>query len=141
MGFTLKVSGPDAVNLGINNITSVAFGMETPNDANARSTDLGSTLTITGKILTAMNGNAADDTINLAKWSKVPAEQAIAYRKVEVEVETAGQVVRKYELTDAFVVDYQEDFGSDVGVGTFKLVVRQKKDKTDDVKIEGGWAV
>ena len=141
MGFTLKVSDPNPVDLGIDHILTVAFDMETPNDANARSTDLGSTLTITGKILTALDGAAADSSINLAKWSKVPAEDMTAYRKLEVEAVNASQVVRKFTFTHAFVVDYQESFGSDEGIGTFTLKVRQKKDKTDLVGIEGGWSM
>ena len=141
MGFTLKVEGANPVDLGIDNILTVAFDMETPNDSNARSTDLGSTLTVTGKILTAMDGNAADSSINLAKWSKVPAEDATAYSNVEVEVLNASQVVRKFTFSHAFVVDYTESFGSDEGIGTFTLKIRQKKDKTDLVGIEGGWAL
>jgi len=141
MGFTVKVDGPDPVDLGIDHILTVAFEMETPNDANARSTDLGSTLTITGKILTALDGAAADSSINLAKWSKVPAEDMTAYRKLEVEAINASQVVRKFTFTHAFVVDYTESFGSDEGIGTFTLKVRQKKDKTDLVGIEGGWSL
>ena len=141
MGFTLKVDGPDPVDLGIDHILTVSFDMETPNDANARSTDLGSTLTVTGKILTALDGAAADSSINLAKWSKIPAEDMTSYRKVELEVINASQVVRKFTFTHAFVVDYTEDFGSDEGIGTFTLRIRQKKDKTDLVGIEGGWSL
>ena len=141
MGFTLKVDGPNPVDLGIDHILTVSFDMETPNDANARSTDLGSTLTVTGKILTALDGAAADSSINLAKWSKIPAEDMTSYRKVEIEVLNASQVVRKFTFTHAFVVIYTEDFGSDEGVGTFTLRIRQKKDKTDLVGIEGGWSL
>ena len=141
MGFTLKVEGPDPVDLGIDHILTVSFDMETPNDANARSTDLGSTLTVTGKILTALDGAAADSSINLAKWSKIPAEDMNAYRKLELEVINASLVVRKFTFTHAFVVNYTEDFGSDEGIGTFTLKVRQKKDKTDLVGIEGGWSL
>ena len=141
MGFTLKVDHTDQVDLGIDHILTVAFDMETPNDSNARSTDMASTLTITGKILTALDGAAADSSINVAKWSKVPAEDMTAYRNLEVEVINASQVVRKFTFTHAFVIDYTEEFGSSEGVGTFTLKVRQKKDKTDLVKIEGGWSL
>lgn len=139
MGFTLKVDGADAVDLGIEHLSTVSFDLDTPNDSNARSTDMNATLCITGKILTALDGAAADSSINLAKWSKVPAQDMIAYRRLEVEVINASLVVRKFTFTHAFVVDYTEDFGSGEGVGTFTLKVRQKKDKTNLVDIEGGW--
>ena len=141
MGFTLKVDGSSPVDLGIDHILTVSFDMDTPNDSNARSTDMNATLHITGKILTALDGAAADSSINIAKWSKIPAEDMNAYQNLEVEVINASQMVRKFTFPHAFVVDYTEDFGSGEGVGTFTLKVRQKKDKTNLVKIEGGWAM
>ena len=141
MGFILKVDGPNPVDLGIDHILTVTFDMDTPNDSNARSTDMNSTLLITGKILTALDGAAADSSINLAKWSKIPAEDMTAYRNLEIEVINASQVVRKFTFPNAFVIDFTEEFGSGEGVGTFTLKVRQKKDKTDLVGIEGGWAM
>ena len=56
MGFKLKVEGPSAIELGTTSIISVKFGADIPHDSNARSTDLGSTIEITGKILTALDG-------------------------------------------------------------------------------------
>jgi hypothetical protein len=40
---------------------------------------------------------------------------------------------------NAFVVDYTEDYFDTEGVGTFKLVIRQKKDKFELCTIEGGY--
>ena len=77
--------------------------------------------------------------MKLAQWSLVPAEKADCYRKVTVDVISAQQVVRQITLPNAFVVDYEEDFGDGEGVGKFKLFVKQKKDKTVDVKFEGGF--
>ncbi len=62
MGFTLKVEGPNEISLGTASITGVKFGADIPLDSNARSTDLGSTLTITGKILTAVDKDPFDAT-------------------------------------------------------------------------------
>lgn len=139
MGFKLSVTGGDKIELGKESILTVEFMTDTPNDSNARSTDLGTTLCITGKILTPVNGEVADDTMNIAKWSLVPAEEANCYRNVKVDVIAASQVVRQIELPNAFVVDYTEDYGDTEGIGTFKLFVKQKKDKTKDVKFEGGF--
>lgn len=139
MGFKLKVEGAETIELGIQNILTVEFKTDTPNDSNARSTDLGTTLVIKGKILTPVDGEVADSTIKLAQWSLVPAEKADCYRKVSVDVISASQVVRQINLPNAFVVDYVEDYGDEEGVGTFSLYLKQKKDKTAAVKFEGGF--
>lgn len=139
MGFRVKVEGAESIDLNIESIETVEFKTDTPNDSNARSTDLGTSLIITGKILTPVGGEAADSTIKLAQWSLVPAEKADCYRSVQVDVISASQVVRQLTLPNAFVVDYAEQYGDVEGVGTFKLYVKQKKDKTALVKFEGGF--
>ena len=141
MGFTLKIEGAETIELGMDNIQTVKYETDTPDDSNARSTDVGSVLTVTGKIITATDGDNADDTLKLATWSLVPAEKADCYRKATLEVIAADQVVRKIHIPNAFVVDYTEDFGDTEGVGSFVLVIKQKKDKNELVKIEGGYAV
>ncbi len=141
MGFTLKVEGPNEISLGTTSITGVKFGADIPHDSNARSTDLGSTMEITGKILTAVDGDPFDATRQLGLWSLVPAEKADCYRKAEVEVIAASQVVRKYTFSNAFVVDYREDYGDVEGVGTVHLIIKQKKDKTAQITVEGGYSV
>ena len=140
MGFKVKVEGAESIDLNIESIETVEFKTDTPDDSNARSTDLGTTLVITGKILTPVNGEAADTTIKLAQWSLVPAEKADCYRKVTVDVISASQIVRQFSLPNAFVVSYEEEYGDVEGVGTFKLCAKQKKDKTAAVKFEGGFA-
>lgn len=139
MGFRVKVEGAESIDLNIESIETVEFKTDTPDDSNARSTDLGTSLIITGKILTPVNGEAADNTIKLAQWSLVPAEKAECYRSVKVDVISASQVVRQFTLPNAFVVDYEENYGDVEGIGTFKLYVKQKKDKTAAVKFEGGF--
>ena len=141
MGFTLKVEGPNEISLGTASITGVKFGADIPLDSNARSTDLGSTLTITGKILTAVDGDPFDATKQIGQWSLVPAEKSDCYRKAVVEVIAASQVVRKYTFPNAFVVDYQEDYGDAEGVGAFTLIIKQKKDKMAQITVEGGYSV
>ena len=141
MGFKLTVDGPDKIDLGIEHLLSVQFEMDTPNDSNARSTDVGTTLVIRGKILTAIGGEAADSTLSIAKWSVVPAEAADSYRNLVVTVISAEQVVRQINFPNAFVVDYQEDFGNTEGIGEFTLRVKQKKDKISNVKLEGGYGM
>ncbi|MCB2308662.1 membrane-associated protease 1 [Clostridium estertheticum] len=139
MGFKLKVEGAETIDLGIENILTVEFNTDTPDDSNARSTDLGTSLSIKGKILTPVDGEAADSTIKLAQWSLVPSEKADCYRKVTVDVISASQVVRQINLPNAFVVSYAENYGDEEGVGTFILELKQKKDKTTMVKFQGGF--
>ena len=141
MGFTLKVEGPNLIELGTTSITSVEFGADIPHDSNARSTDLGSTVVITGKILTAVDGDPFDSTRQLGLWSLIPAEKSDCYRKATIEVIAASQVIRKYTFPNAFVVDYTEDYGDLEGVGTFRLMIKQKKDKMAQIAVEGGYSV
>lgn len=141
MGFTLKVEGNTTIELGTTGIIGVKVSTDIPQDSNARSTDLGSTITVTGKILTAVDGDPFDATKQLGLWALVPAENSDCYRKVTVEVVAASQVVRKYTYPNAFVVDYKENYGDAEGVGTFTLVMKQKKDKMAQVSVEGGYSI
>lgn len=141
MGFRLTIEGAnETIELGMDNIETVKYMSDTPDDSNARATDLGLTLEVSGKIITAVDGEEADDTMKISQWSLVSAEKADCYRNVFVEVIAADQVVRKITLPNAFVVDYAEDFGDSTGTGTFNLVVKQKKEKTEFVTVEGGYA-
>lgn len=71
----------------------------------------------------------------------VPIENSDCYRKVTIEVIAASQVVRKYTYPNAFVVDYKENYGDTEGVGTFRLIIKQKKDKMAQIAVEGGYSV
>ncbi|TDX58966.1 membrane-associated protease 1 [Orenia marismortui] len=140
MGFRLTIEGQnETISLGMDNITTAHFKSDTPDDSNARATDLGSIMEVTGKIITPVDGEP-DDTMKLAIWSQVSAEKADAYRNVILEVIAGDQVVRKVTFPNAFVVDYTEDFGHTEGIGTFNLFIKQKKDKNELVTIEGGYA-
>ncbi len=101
---------------------------------------MGSTLVITGRILTAVDGDPFDSTRKLALWSAVPAEKADCYRKVTVEHVAAGVMERRYCFPNAFVIDYKEDFGDSEGTGTFTLTIKQKKDKLNLITVEGGYS-
>jgi hypothetical protein len=141
MGFQVKVEGKGGgFEISRENILTVEYKSDIPADSNARSKDQGATLTVTGKILTGLEGLVGDATIELGKWSLVPAESAEAYRNLTVDVLSANQVVRSYTLPNAFVIDYKEDYKDSSGVGVFTLVARQKKDKLATVAIEGGYA-
>lgn len=140
MGLRLNIEGSESISLKETSITGVKYGADIPHDSNARSTDLGSTVLIEGKILAAVDGEAADDTSKIARWSLVPAENSDCYRNVEISVVNASQIVRQIKVPNAFVVGYEEDFSDDTGTGVFRLLIKQKKDKMVNLKFEGGFS-
>ena len=124
----------------MDNITTVKYISDTPDDSNARASDLGVVLEVNGKIITPVNGEEADDTKKMAKWSLIPAESSDAYRELTLEVISGSVVVRKIDLPNAFILDYTEDYNDKGGVGEFKAIFKQKKEKIETVTIEGGYA-
>ena len=119
MGFRLMVSGgAEQITLDEKSIKNVLFGSESAADSNARATDFGVSMKIWGKMLYKLGGGS-DGTLGLSKWSVVPSERADCYRNAIVEVISAGQVVRKYEVPDAFIMEYSEELDDETGVGTF----------------------
>lgn len=140
MGFRLTIDGSGPVNLSERCITKVEFQSEIPADSNARATDNGAAIKIWGKMLFSLGAEEQDSTINLAKWSVVPSDSADSYRKVQVDVVAAGQIVRSFTLPNAFVMEYSEEQDDENGVGTFYLHVKQKKDLTGATAIEGGFS-
>ena len=141
MGFRLSVSGMNGkIELNEKTIQTVVFNSQSAKDSNARATDFGLAAKITGKMLFKVDGSGEDGTLGLSKWSQVPSEQADCYRNAEIEVISAGQVVRKYAFPNAFVMEYSEEMDDETGVGTFYLHVKQKKDENNAVKVEGGYS-
>ncbi len=139
MGFKVKIEANETIELGLETVEKVIFDTDTPNDSNARSTDLGMGVTIIGKIRANVAG-VADETVKLPSWALVPAEDANCYGKVTVDVISGGKVVRQIVLDTAYVVSYEEEFGDVTGVGTFTLQVKQKKDMNTTVSYQGGFA-
>lgn len=138
MGFQISIEGASTIDLSVKTIEAVEFLAEVPEDSNARSASLAATMKITGKILTLFEGS--EESLALSEWSRVPTIDADCYRKVTVDVIAAGQIVREYIFSKAFVVDYTEEFDDTTGTGTYVLVVRQKKDNVDEVEISGGFS-
>jgi len=140
MAFQVNVAGPEPITLNQEQVKHYTFRMETPKDSNARSTDVGCTMVIKGNVLASVGSQEAESAINLDKWAQVPAERPDSYRSLELTEVAAGQMVRKVTFPHAFVLSYRESFLDDSGNGQFELIVRQKKDKTAEVRIEGGFA-
>lgn len=134
------IGGPENISLSEKILTGVEFFMVTPDESNARSTDQYTQLILTGKIIPSVASSDGEPTVALDKWAAVTDDKADAYRPVSAKVIESGVVLREYKLPNAFVVDYQVDYSDEEGNGVFVLKVRQKKDKTKDVAVEGGYA-
>lgn len=138
MGFRLTIKGnKEEIILEKDRIISIKYISDTNNDANARSTDLSVGFEIVGKIT-----NEKDDiSKKICLWSLVPAEIEDAYKQISIEVILAGTVLRKFTLPNSFIVDYIEEYDIKTGTGIFKMKIKQKKEKLENITIEGGYNV
>jgi len=141
MGFRLNISGAETINLYEKAIETVEYSVDTPDDSNARSTDVGSSIIITGKILTFVEGSLEDEVIKMARWSLVPAELDDSYRELKIDVVTADTIVRSVTYPKAFIVEYTEEFDEESGTGKFKLHAKQKKDAVANISYSGNFPV
>lgn len=139
MSLRVTVEGQEKFEIAKECVRTAEYQTNIPLDSNARTKDVGSTLTISGKILSAVDGDPFDSTRKLGLWSLVPAENSACNRKVTVEIIEANLVERKYFFPQAFVVDYTEDFSDTDGTGTFTIIIKQKKDKIASITIDGGY--
>ena len=106
MSLKVTIEGQGSFEVAKECVKKVVYKTDIPLDSNARTKDVGSTLEISGKILTATDGDPFDSTRQMGLWSMVPAENSACYRKVTVEIIQAGIVERKYYFPNAFVVNY-----------------------------------
>lgn len=108
-------------------ITKVTFKMNTlDNTTRNRADAVRGELQIEG-IITPDN---RDNTKMLAKWA-MDTDRKTLYREVEVIVydgkNCTGDILRRYQMNSMFVIDYDEQFGSDSDSGDFKLFIAQKE--------------
>ena len=139
MGFRVKITGGKDVSFDEGIITSVDFISDTPDTSNARSTDLGVILSIKGRINFSLGAEQEDSTVELANWALMPSDQSDCYRNVQVQIVSGGQIVRQYTYPNAFVMGYTEDLNDDEGVGSFEMLLKQKKDLTAKVELKGNF--
>lgn len=119
-------------------IESVNLKVDTPDDSDARSTEMGNIMEITGKI------GAGESTKGLYEWSLAKPDKENKdqiYREVTVSMILAdededGEPIRKVVFPQAFVVDYSEKYSKKEGVGIFTLCLKQKKDNNEMVTVE-----
>ncbi|OPZ94417.1 MAG: hypothetical protein BWY74_00591 [Firmicutes bacterium ADurb.Bin419] len=118
-------------------ISSVFFNLDTSDDSDARTTDIANTIEIKGKIDVEF-----EPTVGLYSWSLIKPDnsnKADVYKKVEVEITSVkdNTLIRKVVFPEAFVVDYSEGYSNEEGVGTFRLYLKQKKDKNEVINVSG----
>lgn len=115
-------------------VLKIQFDSEIPADADARSSNIGATLTITGRVAYDSDKAFMKDALKeIAAWSVKKPSDADTYKTVSVAFNHTG-ALRTYELSHAFVVSFHEQFEDQNGF--FELIVRQKKDRLDGVKVE-----
>ncbi|NLD46084.1 MAG: membrane-associated protease 1 [Clostridiaceae bacterium] len=117
-------------------VKSVSFKTDTPDDSNSRTGDVGVIVTIMG--IMSQKQETLEETKKVAKWS---LEKTTPYLNVVIQHIKSGFMMREYTLTQAFVVDYIEEFQDAQGDGTFTLIIKQQNQYIEDVGVEGGYQV
>jgi len=111
-------------------VTKVMFSSATPDNSDARSSSIGVSLTITGRVAyDADKLFMKDSTKAIAEWSTKKPDSPDTYKEVTVIFNHTG-AKRKYVLSHAFVVSFTEQYEDQNGF--FELVVKQKKDRLDE---------
>ena len=135
----LKVTSKSkTIEINEKHIISIEYSVITPDDSNARSTDVIYKLTITGRIIPEIGGSSGEKVLDLDIWSRMQHGVEL-YRDVEAGYTAEGYTVRRYTLNKGFVQDYVEDYDDQNGTGTFRIEICQKKDHNKFVKVEGGF--
>lgn len=115
-------------------VLKVEFDSIIPGNADARSFNIGATITILGQVsYDADKLFMKDSSKAIADWSILKPDSPETYKTVSVIFDHTG-IPRTYELSHAFVVSFHERFEDQNGF--FELKVRQKKDRLDGVKVE-----
>lgn len=138
--YTFKAEGAHAVTLGDETVAGIGYRTETPRHNDGRAVDTVATMNTSGKIRTSGEGGIGDDTLKLAQWA-ADQNDATAYQVATGTAIAGGQNLRTYTLANAFVINYKESFNVNSGVGTYDLVIRQKKDLLEGVSITGGYGL
>jgi hypothetical protein len=133
--YTVTITGGDTINLNKGEVEAVSFRVDSPDDARAKSNEMAYILEISGKI---SKGNELE-TVKLAQWAQLPPNSKDhVERNVAVELVKGGQIVRQYEFSHAFVVDYNEYIGIE-GDGSFRLFIKQNRNINNaKISVTGG---
>lgn len=135
MKYEVKISGPVNVELSADEVTGVKFLSDSPDDANARSSQLTLSATVEGKILYDALTDVQSD--KLAAWAVKNHEDETEYATVEITcIGAAASTARRVTLTAAFLAEYKESFNGNRSIGNFKAVFKQVKTKNAAFTVE-----
>lgn len=135
MKYEVKISGPVSVELSADEVTGIKFSSDSPDDANARSSELTLSATVEGKIL--YDALSAVQSDLLAAWAVKDHETESDYATVEITcIGANASVARKVTLTSAFLAAYNESFNGNSSIGRFKAVFKQVKTKNSAFTVE-----
>lgn len=135
----LRITGKGKViEINEKHIKDIEYRVETPDDSNARSTDVIYKIIVTGRIIPEIGGSSGEKILDLDMWSRVQHGTDL-YRTVEAGYTAEGYTVRKYTFNKGFVQDYIETYDDQNGTGTFYIEICQKKDHNKFVQIDGGF--
>ena len=135
----LKVTGKgSAIEIDEKHIIDMEYSVITPDDSNARSTDVIFKILITGRIIPEIGGSSGEKILSLDQWSRVQHGTDL-YRDVEAGYTAEGFTVRKYHFNKGFIQDYREEYNDQNGTGKFFVEICQKKDHNQFVTVEGGF--
>ena len=138
MAYKFKLEGIHSATLPQENVKSFRAHTETPRTNDGRGTDTAVTMTLSGAVRSVDDNAITDETINLARWA-TEYDEAKAYSQATATAEASGQVLRNDVYPNAFVVSYSEKFDIGAGVGTYSMVLRQKKDLLEMIQNTGGY--
>ena len=135
----LKITGKaSTIEIDEKHIVDLEYTVITPDDSNARSTDVTYKLIIQGRIIPEISGTAGERILELDNWSRMQHGLDL-YRDVEAGYTAEGYTVRKYRFNKAFIQDYSEEYDDQSGTGTFYVELCQKKDHNRFVTVDGGF--
>lgn len=142
MDFTFKVekiNSKEEIFIGINKIVSAEFKFDSPNDSETKSSKMSAVLTIKGKI----QEDIFTETKKILEWSLLPSSDKNVYRKVifksMASVSAITRIVREYTFTNAFIVDYKEEYPEN-NEGIFELIIKQRQDRFNEIEIKGDYS-
>jgi len=138
MAYKFRLEGVHSANLPQENVKAFKIHTETPRTNDGRGTDTAVSMMLSGPIRSVADGAISDETLNLAKWA-TEYDDAKAYSVATATAVASGQVLRNSVYQSAFVVSYSEKFDVASGVGTYEMVLRQKKDLLETIENTGGY--
>ena len=140
MDFTLKIQGKESgkIEIGEKYVKGVDYIYDTVGeDLLDKSSDIVVKLNIQGEL----NNDVKSQTKEIAKWALM-TKGADVYRDVTIIIEDNDNIIREYNLNEAFVVDYFEKTTYKKGENSksdkmvWELIVAQKGDRLEGVKVK-----